>query len=112
MNVKAALGITFFIVSFTGLGWMMHDGYDYYNYHRTVNGFYAEKVDSSKLLDYQDVKDKYGDWVCINVRDMDYDTAYDTCVHECSHRAYSEIFAEYCENDGFKQCKEVIQNEK
>lgn len=94
------------------LGWMSHDMYEYYSYTRQVNGFYSSNANYTSILDYQDRRDKYGDWVCINVRDMNPTTAYDTCVHECAHHAYSEIFAEYCEEKGFETCLEVIENEK
>ena len=50
-----------------------------------------------------------GYWVCVNVAyDMKPSKAYQTCVHECSHKAYTEIFAEWCEDD-FEKCLGVVE---
>ena len=52
-----------------------------------------------------------GDWVCINVAyDMHPKLAYSTCVHECSHKAFSEIYAEKCEDKPLT-CLEVLYEE-
>jgi len=48
-----------------------------------------------------------GDWVCVNVDNMDYPRAYEVCVHECSHKAFSEIFAEGCEGN-YSTCMDII----
>ena len=46
-----------------------------------------------------------GDWVCVNVKGMDYKRAVEVCQHEVGH----EIFAEICEKD-INKCFEVINN--
>lgn len=38
---------------------------------------------------------EYGDWVCVNVKGMDFTRAIEVCKHEVGH----EIFAEVCEKD-------------
>ena len=91
-------------------GWIANEWYYEFTAKRTINGFYAENVpDYNTLLDIQSAKERNGDWVCVNVNGMKFPDAYDTCVHECSHRAYSEIYAEKCEDD-FEGCVEVMEN--
>jgi len=72
---------------------------DYQN-ERTLNGLYISGTDNySKVQDYSYNHDKKGDWVCVNVAfDMTPKEAYATCIHECSHKAFSEIYAEDCED--------------
>jgi len=53
-------------------------------------------------------RDKYGDWVCVNVKDMPYSRAVEVCNHEVAH----EIFAEFCEkDDNMNKCMEITKNE-
>jgi len=52
-------------------------------------------------------KDINGEWVCVNVKDMDYSRAVEVCNHEVGH----EIFAEVCEKD-INKCLEVLNHEK
>lgn len=71
-----------------------------------------------KELDGQWCTDGTEDWVCINVRDMDYERALETCRHEVGHEIYynrhpidynsldSEIFAENCEKN-MTECLEI-----
>ena len=79
---------------------------------RTLNGIYIKgNISYGRAKEIANVRDRKGDWVCINVAyDMKPSEAYQTCVHECSHKAYTEIFAEWCEDD-FEKCLEVIENE-
>lgn len=39
--------------------------------------------------------DNAGDWVCVNIRNIEYDRAIEVCNHEVGH----EIFAEKCEKN-------------
>lgn len=48
--------------------------------------------------------DEYGNWVCVNVRNMDYGRAKEVCQHEVGH----EIFASECEKNWTK-CEEAFQ---
>lgn len=93
-------------------GFALHGAYNEIKNKRQFNGLYIHNSNNfSTTIDHAYSRDKRGDWVCINVAyDMSPKLAYETCVHECSHKAYSEIFAEKCE-DNFETCLEVIQNE-
>jgi hypothetical protein len=86
--------------------------YQDYIMERTLNGIYIEgNISYDRTEEITNIKDKKGDWVCINVAyDMKPSEAYKTCVHECSHKAYTEIFAEWCEDD-FEKCLGVVENE-
>lgn len=46
----------------------------------------------------------YGDWVCVNVKGMNYPRAVEVCQHEVGH----EIFAEVCEKN-ITKCFEVAK---
>jgi len=89
----------FFTLSFI-CGWSANEIYERSDNQRTLNGLYFPYADKEFVDNVTKSKDKYGDWVCVNVAyDMDYPLAYETCVHECSHKAFSEIYAEQCEKD-------------
>jgi len=79
---------------------------------RTLNGLYLYNQNNlNDVKEYAINRDSKGDWVCINVAyDMGPKLAYKTCVHECSHKAFSEIYAEDCEENPLK-CLEWL-NEK
>ena len=77
--------------------------------NKKLLGFYMENANTTQRDEYKQ-NAPLGDWVCVNVEELDYSGAFDVCVHECSHQAYSEIFAEECEKD-ISKCREVIYNE-
>jgi len=105
MNKKIIRGI--FLISFFTciffLGWSSNELYDYYNYHRELNGMYLRNYNQERARNKVYDRDELGDWVCVNVRDMSYEKAYETCRHEVSH----EIFAESCEGNLTKCLKAV-----
>jgi hypothetical protein len=91
------------------LGWYSNNIYKDYSNERKLDGIYIENANYEQAREITKMNDKKGDWVCINVAyDMPMDRAYDVCVHECSHKAFSEIFAEKCEDDEVK-CKEYLK---
>ena len=96
-----------FILCVFSLGWIGHIVYGDIVSDRIVNGLFLSNVNESRAKEIANNMDSRGDWVCINVKDMAFPKAYETCVHECSHKAYSEIFAEECEDD-FEGCMEII----
>jgi len=96
------------IMSIFCLGWLSHDIYQIYDYERNLDGFHMSYANITMVEEYQELNDPYGDWVAVNVRDMNYPRAYEVCVHECSHKAYSEIYAEKCEYD-FESCMEDLK---
>jgi hypothetical protein len=84
--------------------------YQNFKNERTLNGLYINNNISYETANQiANVRDKKGDWVCINVAyDMPVEEAYNTCVHECSHKSFSEIFAEKCEDNETK-CLEYLK---
>jgi len=70
-------------------------------YFREGNMYnWEEAMNRSKELD------KYGIWVCVNVRHLDYERALKTCRHEVGH----EIFARFCEKeDNIGKCMELAK---
>lgn len=74
--------------------------YQSYQQERFLNGMYIYEAESQFEAMQIANKGDNGDWVCINVAyDMTPKEAYDTCIHECTHKAFSEIYAESCENN-------------
>lgn len=103
--IALILGIALGVVG-TMFGYMIYgDG----NSPQQVQGLYYSGGSYELIKESNEELEPYGDWVCVNVADdMDYPRAYDICVHECSHKAYSEIYAEQCENN-FSKCMEFLQ---
>jgi hypothetical protein len=88
------------------MGWALNEIYELWHYEKELNGLYLgySKNWSTAINHAQDL-DKGGDWVCVNVRDMDYETALKTCSHEVGH----EIFAEFCdEGDNIDKCIQLV----
>lgn len=106
------LGMVSILISGILLGIVGTLFYQDYIMERTLNGLYIKSnISYETAKEITNLRDKKGDWVCINVAyDMKPSEAYQTCVHECSHKAYTEIFAEWCEDD-FEKCLGVIENE-
>lgn len=100
------IAFIFLFASVFALGWQGNELYSSYSYQRTINGFYMENSDIDRVRDYQNRRDKYGDWVAVNIRGMDYETAVNTCNHEVGH----EIFAEFCE-DNMNKCIGLVDDE-
>lgn len=94
-------------VCMIGLGWFGNEFYKSYKLDKQLDGLWMHNFNLSEAKEYAYSLDKNGDWVFINIKNMDYPRAYDVCVHECSHQAYSEIFAEQCEKD-FNKCRRLM----
>ena len=91
-------------------GYYSNDLIRSWNYDREYNGLmFTANNSHPQALQTARAYDKYGDWVCSNVRGMSFGDAEDTCNHECMHYAYSEIIAEDCEKDVSK-CALLLDN--
>src|SRR4030042_917865 len=100
--------IVIIIVGLFSLGWFGNDMYKEWNNEKQLNGLWLKNYDYQGAKEKAYKMDEFGDWVCVNIAfDMDYPEAYETCVHECSHQAFSEIYAEQCENN-YEGCWEAI----
>ena len=87
------------------VGYYANDVMDYYSYQSTVAGLHVSDVTEQRLNEITDSYSEYGDWICVDVRGMDYRDALEVCKHEVGH----EIFAEECE-DNIDKCFEVVQS--
>jgi hypothetical protein len=107
------IGLFVFLLLGAILGWGLNIIYRDYTNQRIYNGLWIRSYNNThaETLATADEYDKFGTWVCVNVKGMDYSEAYTTCIHECSHSAFSEIFARYCENN-INKCIELFKNDK
>ena len=92
------------------LGWFSNDLYRDWTNDRVVDGFYVANVTYNNLNYYKEQADPMGDFVCVNVRGMDFRYAQQVCSHEVLHHAFSEIYAELCE-DNFEGCISKLEND-
>lgn len=98
--------IIFIIIILVGvfiLGWAGNEIYENISYHKLLDGVYLENYNYEQKNNYTNNRDSGGDWVCVNVRGMDFSRGLEVCQHECGHAVYSEIYAELCEKD-FSKC--------
>lgn len=94
--------LSLFISTFV-LGWFGNDIYRDYKNKRDIDGLFIKDKDYKEASNIANNRDN-GDWVCVNVRGMEYSRAVEVCKHEVGH----EIFAEICEKD-IDKCLGVIQ---
>ncbi len=78
---------------------------DYGFYEKTYDGLRMESKTKVEALSKAREYDRRGDWVCVNVRNMDFERAVQVCQHEVGH----EMFAEVCEYN-MSKCLEVIND--
>ena len=91
-----------FVVGGEVLGWVSNEIYENYQYDKQFEGLrFVGNSSHIYALEKTEEYDEYGDWVCVNVRDMDYSRALEVCQHEVGH----EIFAKECEKNMTK-CRE------
>lgn len=77
------------------------------NYIKNLDGLLLRNYKEEDIKNYTNKVDKHGDWVCVNIRDMEIERALEVCRHEVGH----EIFAEYCEqsNESFNKCMKITK---
>ena len=95
MNMLNTVLIISVLIFFFLLGWIVNEVYDYNNYQKQLEGIYMKNANYSYVKNRITSLDPFGDWVCVNVRGMDFERGYEVCKHEVGH----EIFAEFCEED-------------
>lgn len=93
-----------FIVGILITGWLSNDIYNDWNYQREYDGLRIGNVNRTTAFELANSRDGYGDWVCVNIKGMEYKRAVEVCQHEVGH----EIFAEICEKD-IDKCMEVVE---
>lgn len=102
MNEKVR--ITILLILIFCLGFICCILYNEFSNKRIVDGLRFEgNYSHPTALEKSKGYDKNGDWVCVNVKGMDYKYAIGIIQHEVAH----ELFAEECE-DNIEKCMEVI----
>ena len=89
------------------LGWYGHDVYRDWKNKRLYDGLIIFSEDEEDAKSIARSMDNFGDWVCINIKGMEYETAIRICEHEVGH----EIFAEMCE-DNITKCFDEVDEIK
>jgi Zn-dependent M32 family carboxypeptidase len=98
------LAIGILIISFLTIGWLSNNLYNELINKRIYNGLrFVENNSHPLAIQTAQSYDSKGDWVCVNVRGMDYKTAIVTIQHEVGH----EIFANEC-GKNITKCLEVV----
>ena len=102
MNEELKFWISFsFLIGFgIVIGWAVNEVYS--NYGRNFDGFWIPERNYTEAQAFLKTKEPTGNWVCVNIKNMDYRKAVEICKHEVAH----EIFARSCEKDVDK-CFEV-----
>jgi len=103
MNKEIIFLVVMFILIFS-LGFFSFPLYQDYKNERTLNGLWLHNYNESDAKIKAQERDSLGDWVCVNIKGMEYDRAVEVCQHEVGH----EIFAEICEKD-MDKCFAVVE---
>lgn len=84
------------------IGWFSHQ--IYYDYseskeiYKKVEGLrLAANITHRVALDIAQEYDGFGDWVCINSLNMDYERCVEVASHECGHEIFAEILEKHPE---------------
>lgn len=89
--ILALLGI---IICIFLLGFYSNDLYRTLNYKKQIGGLWLDynfsKIDA---MNYARTYDKFGTWICINVRDTTPKEALEYCVHEVGHEIFANCVA-------------------
>lgn len=88
-------------------GFYFNDLMSEWGYKKMVNGLYFKYGNETSVFKTAREIEPYGQWICVNVRNMKPQEALYTCQHEVGH----EIFANYCENH-IEECMNLTQNLK
>lgn len=104
MKPSLALLISVMALLVFALGWLGNDIYRSSMNKRLVDGLFVAPVSQQTAYETSKKSDFLGNWVCVNIKGMDYSRAVEVCQHEVGH----EMFAEHCEDD-FEGCLEVVK---
>lgn len=92
--------ILFIIICIFLIGFFSKELYNYYSYQKQFNGLWIDyNYTHPEAIEKAKQYDKYGYWICINIRDMTAEEAINTIKHEVGH----EIYANFCVDD-FDKC--------
>lgn len=71
---------------------------------KVLNGLWTSQRNWSDAYNVAKDRDQYGNWICINLKGMNYDTMLTTIQHEIGH----ELFAQECESN-VSRCIDAIK---
>lgn len=97
------IGIILVVLIF-GIGWLANDINRGIKNERVLDGLNIRNANFTTMKEITKNGDENGDWICINIKGMEYERAVEVCNHEAGH----EIFAEYCEKN-ISKCIEVTK---
>jgi len=102
-------GAMFIIVIFA-LGFASSQLYISYNTKNLYDGLRFVANNSQPIaLETARQFDKYGDWVCINSKGMNFERCVEVALHECSHEVFAEIIEKHPEK--IEEVMKLIENE-
>ncbi len=99
--------ITIICICLIVIGWAGNEVYKDFSSKNVLDGLYLKNWNNNETDKYTEERDSKGDWVCVNVRGMDFSRGIEVCQHECGHAVFDEIYAEMCEDDPNKCIKEM-----
>ena len=91
------VGFVIIALILLGVGWLSNDIYRNYSTQKDYEGLYIMNREYQRTMDLAREYDSFGDWVCINVRGMDYDDVVRVCQHEAAHEVFAEVIQEHPE---------------
>ena len=104
MKIGDLIFITIMIMCLFSLGFVSNTLYKDYKNERILDGLNLRNFNESYMEKTTQELDSLGDWVCINIKGMEFDKAVEICQHEVGY----EIFAEICEKD-MNKCFAVVE---
>lgn len=104
MDKFTLVGIIFLALCIFGMGWFGNELYKSYSNKSTFQGLRFELNNNwTDAVNYAQSNDKYGDWVCVNIKGIDYKRAIEICEHETAH----ELFSREC-SENINRCIDAI----
>ncbi len=86
-----------FLILGIGLGWFINEFYESYKYQKQFEGLFMQEKNWTSAWSTAKEYDQYGEWICVNVRGMNYQRAVEVCQHEAAHEIFAEIIEKYPE---------------
>lgn len=104
---KRFVVIALILFSFFLLGYLFHSIWNARNY----SGLWLSgNLTEQRALNIAHSYELTGNWICINIKGMDYERIVEVCKHEAGH----SLFATACQRDDeiCKQVQEILKNKK
>ena len=95
--MKNKILIIILAICLIAIGWVGNEVYREYSNHRDFNGFFLQDATYKQSKEVANIKEKLGDWICINTRGMDFKDIVETCQHEAGHEVFAEVIEKHPE---------------